>query len=222
MNIENYPEKTIISFPFPMTCISSALLGGGIRKNVSTVINLTIPSNLKIPADSMSNYCEEVLCYLACVPDKSIALLTSVPQIYAGLSKSGECFTTVGLGNACKLIPDLVWDETDDKMVSYSPGTINCVIALNYNLSPSALVDGYGIAKIAIAEFVRSWSLFMGFPDFVGTPTDCVVLACLESGPELKFAGLGTKIAAEIVTMINEAMTQAVLHKYPDFKRVDL
>ena len=222
MNIENYPEKTIISFPFPMTCISSAPFGGGIRKDVRTIANLTIPRNLKIPADGMPSYCEEVLGYLDCVVDKSIALLTAVPQIYFGQSKSGKCFATVGLGNACKIIPDNVWDEASEKMILYSPGTINCVVELNCNLSSSALVDAHGIAKIAIAEFVRGWSAFMNLPAYVGTPTDCVVLACLQSGPEMKFAGLGTKIGADIVTMVNEAMTEAVLHKYPDFEITDL
>lgn len=220
MKLQKKQDETIVSFCEPMTSISSAILGGGIRRNITSVANITISKDLNVPASLMFDYCESVLDLAGVDSKNTVALLTSVPQIYLGQSACGKCLVTAGLGNACPLIPENVWDEKRDEMMVYRPGTINCILVLSDSLSQSALVEAYGMVKVAISEVVRFWSLCRGDYVYVGTPTDCTALFCPQNGPKIKFAGLGTKIGADIVTSVVDAMTNAIRHRYPDFKNL--
>jgi adenosylcobinamide amidohydrolase len=168
----------------------------------------------------MPDYCERVLGLQGEDSKKTVALLTSVPQMYLGQSACGKCLVTAGLGNASPLIPETVWDEKKDEMIVYSPGTINCILVLSDSLTQGALVEAYGMAKIAISEVVRFWSLCRGASVCVGTPTDCTALLCPQNGPKIKFAGLGTKVGADVATLVVDAMTNAIRHRYPDFKHL--
>ncbi len=222
MNIETRPDKTFISFSKQMTCISSAIFGGGIKKNILTVANVTIPTDLNVPVALMPDYCRKTISLSGYHPRSSVVLLTAVPQIYLGYSKCHRCLVTAGLSNVRPLIPKGiwkdVWDEKTGKFTPYSPGTINCIICLNDNLSSSALVEGYGIAKMTIAEVVKDWCKQNNKIPCVGTQTDCTALLCPQNGPQLKFASLGTKISADISVMVRDATINAISHKYPNYR----
>jgi adenosylcobinamide amidohydrolase len=221
MNIENQPNKTFFSFSKPMCCISSAIFGGGIKNNVRTIANITVPTDLNVPVELMPDYCRKNLRLFGYKPKKSVVLLTAVPQIYLGHSKCHRCFVTAGLGNVRPLIPDdkyrEVWDEKAGKFTHYSPGTINCIICLDDSLCPSALVEGYGIAKMTIAEIVKDWCQQNHKSPCVGTQTDCTALLCPMTGPQLKFASLGTRMGTDISVMVREATINTISHKYPSF-----
>lgn len=211
-------NQTVLRFPEPMVCISSAILGGGIKDNVRTVANATLSQDDYVPIDSMGDFCRDIISSCGFSADEAVVLLTSVPQKFLGQSDDGRCIATVGLGNACPLIPDLVWNEEGNKFQRYIPGTINCVITLNESLSPSALVEGYGVAKMAIAEIIGVWSSYRGINACFGTPTDCTAILSPQNGRQMKFAGLSTKIGSDIVRLTREAVIDAITYKYEDFR----
>ena len=217
MKLETEATKTFILFSKPMTCISSAIFGGGIKTNVSTIANITIPKDLEVSVDLMPDYCRKTLSLARQQVKTSVVLLTAVPQTYLGYSKCQKCFVTAGLGNVSPLNPEKVWDEKSNSIVSYLPGTINCIIVLDDSLTPSALIEGYGIAKMTIAEVIKEWCAAKKLPPGVGTTTDCTALLCPKNGPKLRFAGLGTKVGSDISTMAREATVNAISHKYPNW-----
>ena len=219
MKIEKSDHVTMINFSNPMMCISSAILGGGINKNVISVANVTLSTDRYVPVSFMPDYCREIIKSFKCNPDSSVALLTSVPQKYLGQSADGKCIITAGLGNACELGPHRVWDEKNDEMIDYLPGTINCILVLDDCLSSSALVEIYGIVKLAIAEIVSIWSTYTGHMSFVGTPTDCVAVLCPNREQvDLHFTGIGTKIGADTVYLVRDALVNAISHRYAGFE----
>ncbi len=201
-----------------MTCLSSAIFGGGLKKNVRSIANVTLPKDLNVAVEQMPDYSRTTLEKIGHSGTSGIVLLTTVPQQYLGLSRNGRCLVTAGLGNACSLIPDNIWDEKKERELAYAPGTINCILVLEDSLEDSALVEGYGLAKMTIMEILQKWSIFQRRPACVGTPTDCLALLCPQQGLRLKFAGLGTKVGADIVQMVREATTNALKHRYPDFR----
>lgn len=203
-----------------MKSISSAILGGGIKRDVLCIANATIPQDINVSVNLMPRYSSKIVADSGYPTSKSVVLLTSVPQKYIGVSDNGRCVATAGLGNACPLVPEMVWDESTNGLIKYSPGTINCIVVLDECLSSAAVVEGYGIAKLAIAEIISSWSRYVGMPSCVGTPTDCVALLCPKHARINKFAGVGTKIGADIVCMVREALLNSISHRYPEFKFV--
>jgi len=218
MKIKKYEDKTLIAFSRPMKCISSAIWGGGMRKDILCVANVTIPQNINIPVRSMPSYSRNIVINNGYSSGQSVVLMTSVPQKYIGISDDFKCIVTAGLGNACSLAPETVWDESINDIVIYSPGTINCIIVLDDCLSSSAMVEGYGIAKLAIAEIISSWSNYVGMSTCVGTPTDCVALLCPKDLRKNRFAGIGTKIGSDIVYSVRGALLNAIAYKYPGFE----
>ena len=218
MQITLKEDQTFISFSQPMKSIGSAIWGGGLKKDVLTVANITIPKNLNVPIEQMPNFCKETLTQNDYLAKNGVVLLTAVPQKYLGQSTNKRCFVTAGLGNVYPLIPKTIWDEKNNKTQIYTPGTINCILILDDCLNDQALVEGYGLAKIALAEIIREWSEYRNQAICVGTPTDCLTLLCPNSGPQLRFAGLGTKIGVNLVQIVREATNNALRHKYPDFK----
>jgi adenosylcobinamide amidohydrolase len=74
---------------------------------------------------------------------------------------------------------------------------------------------------VAIAEMVQKWSAHKRIPVCVGTPTDRIAVLCptnADDRPKLKFAGLGTKIGADLCRMVQAALTEAIQHKYAGFR----
>lgn len=219
MTIIKDEDKTLVTFSRPMKSISSAILGGGIKRDVLCIANVTIPQDINISVSSMPNYSRKIITKSGYFAKNSVVLLTSVPQKYIGISTNGKCITTAGLGNACPLVPEMVWDEGIDGLVRYSPGTINCIVALYDCLTTAAMVEGYGVIKMAIAEIISSWSSYVGMQSCVGTPTDCVALLCPKHSVRInKFAGIGTKIGADIVYAVRESLLSSINYRYPEFK----
>ena len=217
MNVIKKDNQTILRFPEPMFCISSAILGGGIRKKITTIANVTLSKDDYISIKSMKNFCKRSLTSNGYSSKDAVVLLTSVPQMFMGQSNDYSCVATVGLGNACCLDPEMVWNEEEEQFQRYNPGTINCILVLNNHLSYSAMIEGYGVAKMTIAEVIKAWSSYMGINSCVGTPTDCLAIVSASKGKKLNFAGLSTKIGSDIVVKVREAILDAIAYKYNDF-----
>ena len=204
---------TVIQFDQLMLAISSAIFGGGMRE-VDFVINYTLTERVEV--EEMSTFCWHLAGSLGCDPERTIVLLTAVSQMHGAWSEDRKCFMTVGLGNAVSLFPEYIFNEQESLVCT--PGTINSIHIVGEALTESALVEAYGVAKIAIADSLAKKSVgdANGHP-CVATRTDCSVVFCPAYGePPLQFAGSGTAIGQQIITSTQDAFDKAFKKKYPN------
>lgn len=211
MRIQSTPKATVVYFDDPMLCLSSAVFNGGIRQ-IQNVINFTLTSE-RPDFKEMPDFCSRICGRYDCNPKLTTILLTTVPQQYGGWSEKGSCFITAGLSTATPLFPEKVWDESQAR--GLVPGTINSISIVPKALSENALIEAYGLVKMAIAQGIITWSRLHGKNDCVGTPTDRSVVVCPLSDSPLHFAGLQTKVGVEIAKEVASALAKALIHKYP-------
>jgi adenosylcobinamide amidohydrolase len=197
-----------------MTCLSPAVYGGGIRQ-VRHVINYTLGDEW-ITYSNMPAACEAIAKRYDCDPRRTTVLLTAAWQSGCRWSSNKRTLATAGMGNAASLYPTETMEaaETADAV-----GTINTVHVIDQTLTENALIEAYGIVKMAIADALRrtgytSVAAADGGAAAAGTPTDRSAIICSQQYAPLHFAGLKTRIASQLATQTYEALTSALADKY--------
>ncbi len=205
---------TVINFSEPMLAISNAIWGGGI-KEVGSVINYTLGPDEQVELADMKNFCVKTAESLRCTPKNTVVLLTAVPQNFGEWSLYRKCFMTVGIGNAVSLYPEEIFNEKGS--LECTPGTINSIHILDKTLTRGALVEAYGVARVAIADCLAEKNVTDERGHIcVGTRTDCSVVLCPINGiPRLQFAGFGTAIGQRIIDETKDAFYEAFENRYP-------
>lgn len=213
--IEQTDYLTVIRLENPMLCLSSAIFGGGLRL-IKNIINCTLFNQHPEFPEEMLDFCRSLSSELNCCPNSTAILLTAVPQKYGLWSEPKNCFVTAGLSNAVPLFPK---KEKPREELVFSPGTINTVNLIPKALSETALIEVFGLVKIAIASVVSRWSFFFckETAACVGTPTDCSLVACPFSENQLPFAGLNTEIGIETARNVSDTLSSVLSLKYPSF-----
>ncbi len=216
-------ERTlIISFAKPRLTISSAVLGGGMRKT-RVIINHQVdeeasfkaqaPDRARIHADPQ-RYLARVITRLTGMRG-GIGLMTAVDlrQLVLKRVQSGplwiEGFFTVGITNAVR-----VGEPVDDRLSSKHTnalGTINMILITNASLPPSALVGAIGVATesktaVMLERSIKSWT---GRQGATGTGTDSVVFVS-GSGPRLRFSGTHTKLGELIGRVVRAGVERGL------------
>lgn len=210
-------NASIIRLKKSMIAISSAILNGGIRNNITAVINYTLGEEF-VEYETMEDFCRNVANQHDCDPDATIVLLTSVPQRYGEWSKDGACFITAGLSNAKTLFPPP--SEIRDER-KYRPDTINSISLLDESLTENALIECYGMVKLAIFTEMIMWSKETRQDQTrVGTPTDCAVVLCHDGKSPLHFGGLCTKVGVSAAKSTRDSFRKAIRHKYESLRSV--
>jgi adenosylcobinamide amidohydrolase len=109
---------------------------------------------------------------------------------------------TVGLGNALR---------AGDPPLPAKVGTINVLCRLSMPLSDAALLEALALAAeartLAVLE-CRYPSVVSELPAS-GTGTDCIVIACPNSGAPGAYAGKHTEVGAALGACVHEATRRA-------------
>lgn len=201
----------IIEFPLDApTAASWAVYGGGICFP-KAIVNHTIPKGVWV--DDPYCYAESVVQKHTLPREKTIVLLTAVPQDFVGYSHQFyadnhevEAFATVGLGNA------LAAGDEGRHINYYVAGTINIIVLVHAKLSAEALLQSMSIATEAKSLYLFDQGIKSTQSDkqATGTGTDCVVVASLCQGAAVTYAGKHSKMGELIAHATIEAMDKSL------------
>lgn len=145
----------------------------------------------------------------------SVQMMTarSVAKFNIAHGRCGEtiaqCLATVGLGNAGRAGAH----RQGDAAVSYRPGTINLLAAVNQPLSDAAFIEAISIAASARTAAIMDLQIAVQGGTATGTGTDCIVIAAPQPAddPAHAYAGLHTDIGAALGEAVYQAVHQAGL-----------
>lgn len=171
----------------PLTTLSSGVIGGGFGSH-QAILNLHVDKNYRnsnpeldlIKAASEAGFQESF-----------IGLMTAVflDQSQVSIQKSPDCslaaVVTAGIGN--------ISSPGYTKPVDPEPGTINIILIFDRMLSPAAMVNAVITATEVKTDLIIKSGLTL--PDgqpATGTSTDAVVIASLQLGDPIPYAGPAT------------------------------
>lgn len=200
-------EKTLLlTFPKPRLVISSAVLGGGIRRTqvvVNHQVNHVLPGQLsqveqKKIYENPKHYLRQVIKQLT-GRTSGVGLMTAVDlrHLLQKRITSGplwvEGFFTVGITNAVCVGKPIPKKRLSSKIGEV--GTINMILMTNASLGPGALVGAIGVATESKAAVMLEHSIdcWIGQKGATGTGTDSIVFVSGD-GPPLSYSGTHTKI----------------------------
>ncbi|RFU67945.1 adenosylcobinamide amidohydrolase [Bacillus sp. V59.32b] len=192
--------------PMPLRTLSSGVTGAGFSWH-HTFINRHVDQNY-----DCSDHIQEMKEYLLTrgfVPEETVGMMTAVNlhdvvyRFYQEEDISVFIVVTAGTGNAV--------DATSNKRISYkqTTGTINTWIFINGRLSEAAFVQSMVTATEAKVKAL----LDFGIKDPVtgtyatGTSTDSILIASIQQGTEVQYAGTITPLGNLISKGIYECMT---------------
>ena len=185
---ERWDHHLLIDLGERRECLSSAVLGGGLRRS-RYIVNRSVPNgwNAADPVADMKTY----LRGLGLEPNDCTGLLTSVP-----LSELQQCrvhrdawqveaFVTAGVGNAAAAGTNIYTGNT--------PGTINLILVVWGCLSPAALVGAVQSATEAKTAALYAAGVTTAAGErATGTTTDTVTVVNAAPEPRSVYAGLAT------------------------------
>jgi adenosylcobinamide amidohydrolase len=212
--VEQTDHATVLHLAEDMTCLSPAVYGGGIRQ-VRHVINYTLGDEW-ITYANMPAACEAIAKRHNCDPRRTTVLLTAAWQSGCRWSADAQTMATAGIGNAASLYAT---HHIEAAEAADAVGTINTVHVLDQTLTENALIEAYGIVKMAIADVLRRTGCTSvdeadGGMVAAGTPTDRSAIVCSQRHAPLHFAGLKTRVGVQLATQTNEALSSALTDKY--------
>lgn len=186
ISLDITPQVVRISSLEPLTCLSSAVVGGGYTR-AQEIINLHVDKNYDgpNPAQDLNRYAVQ-----AGIEKPYLGLMTAVfPQEaeWLTLSKNDmhvSAVITAGVNNATAA--GLEEPVTRPRQA----GTINIILISSTRLSPPAMVNAVMTATEAKSAVLGELGIqTSAHNQATGTSTDAVVMACLDRGPTLSYAG---------------------------------
>lgn len=197
-------------FPSPRA-ISWAVYGGGISVP-RYVVNHTIAKNTWV--EDSRTYAKSVASKLLLPADKTIVMMTSVKQRFAGYAEcwhgglSVQTFATVGLGNSLA--------AGDPASGSSQPGTINLIVPVAATLTDEALIECVAIATEAKLAFLFEHDIksVISKRPATGTGTDCITIVSLGIGEKLSYAGKHTKLGELVGRAVASAMDDSLRKRF--------
>ncbi len=217
VRLERQANASIISAAEPLACCTWAPHQPKRNGLVEAIVNRTLGENEFIDSHNLPLFCRQNLESLGLNADRSIMLLTRVSQAAlrhervenqdTGLAI--DVFCTAGLGNAVAPGDPTLFDEENEepKLV---PGTINMVVLVNRNLSPSALLELTQVVTMAKCQALYGLGRksYLSERIALGTGTDCTVLAGRARGRQLCYGSMIVKLG-ELTARAAEAAVYA-------------
>jgi adenosylcobinamide hydrolase len=192
----------------PLTVLSSAVVGGGLG-STRHVVNMHVDKDYNgvSPEDDLAAFAG------SCgVGGAFVGLMTAAYTEHACVeaeSRDGvsvAAVLSVGLSNTSNagITPPL----------APAPGTINAILLVDAALTPSAMVNAVITATEAKTMVLAEWDVRTPDGDPAsGTSTDSVVVACVQGGTGLSYAGPATTVGWLIARTVRAAITRLCREK---------
>jgi adenosylcobinamide amidohydrolase len=193
----------------PLRTLNSSIWGGGFGYN-RNLINRQVHKSYTCenPPAEMRDFLDRAQF----ASDDSVGMLTAAWVDHAGhcemsLGELHVCsWVTVGLGNPARAGVSLDVDQL-------YPGTINCIVLIDGQLSDSAMVNAVITVTEAKTAVLQELNVTVGTggPIATGTSTDAVLIAATDRGRSYSYAGTATRVGYLIGKTVYEAGMQASL-----------
>ncbi|MDQ3317449.1 MAG: adenosylcobinamide amidohydrolase [Actinomycetota bacterium] len=206
MRTELRGEVLVVELDAPYRCLSSAVLGGGLRE-VRSWVNAQVPPGYA--RTDPETHLAEIARRLR-VPPPVVGMLTAaLVADYAEAARgSARAIATVGLRDPLA--------AASVKVTHAGPpdaGTINVFVLVEVPLTDAALVGAASTAVEAKAQAlatagVKGGGGSMGPMAATGTATDSLCVACPggPSGSRVRFAGPATRVGADLARAVHDAV----------------
>lgn len=218
LKIEVSEEAIVIRSERGFKILSSAPINGGLRTSNKIV-------NIRIPLDFYENPFEFLKIKENHVRD-SVCLMTGADVSKASIIEESRsdlkvlAIATAGTSNATSI--------TDGGCMELL-GTINIIVIVNRSMTESCMVNAIATITEAKCKALSSLDLRskISGEQATGTSSDAVVIASLNEGAPLEYAGsateLGWLIASSVERAVREAVTShdGVLPSRPLLKRLE-
>lgn len=196
---------------------------GPFSQSVHAIVNATQGRDEYVEADFAVDYCHDRLAEFGLEPERSVVLMTAVPQTYlqheiVEFETTGlrvEVFCTAGMGNAVAPGDQALYDE-DLEPINQAPGTINIIVVVNRALTDTAMLELIQVATMAKCQALFTLGQESRLSDRIalGTGTDCIALAGLAHAQQvLRFGGLSTKLGEAVSRAVSATVSAAVMHQ---------
>jgi adenosylcobinamide hydrolase len=194
----------VVPFGVPRTCLSSAVLGGGLRE-ASAWLNLTVPHDYA--RTDPSAHLAEVAAAQGVRPGDVVGMLTAA-DVRDAVTREHEvarAVVTVGVGHA------LAAAGRRPRRVG-RVGTINLLVLVDAPLDDAALVAAAQTVTEAKAQALADAGVRARNHDgpATGTATDSLCIAALPGGG-VPFAGPATSVGAAIAVAVHGAVLEGAL-----------
>lgn len=217
--LNSTPGQSLICLDRPMSCLSWAPHNGGRRSAVTHLLNRTLPKNDLRSLSSLRADLRRDLTVSGLNPNNVVAMLTTVPQDYLGLSShagsKGFVVTTactVGLGNALAPGEHAAHDE-ESGSEAHPTGTINLIVLVNRGLDESTALELSNTVSLAKASVMAELGLISRRNGRLklATGTDCNAICWLpDHRISLQYAGLHTRLAELTANAVRSAMLKSL------------
>lgn len=185
ITLERLPDLFLVRSEQPLALIATAPIGAEHRA-VRSLLNITVPSDFGA-CDTPETVSDRVVAAVG-VDRPYAAMLTAVPMDRAVVVAERDewrrvlVIATVGVGNATR--------PGEERWPGYRPGTINLMVVVDANLSPTALHECLTVATEAKALTIYEAGVVTrtGAPA-TGTSTDAVIVAATQRGATERYAG---------------------------------
>lgn len=182
-------EALVVRSAVPLLAVSSSLMGGGVV-STQNIINMHVNKGYHsaTPADDLLALAQR---YGIIEPFQGFMTAVYMNQLQSVTLREGDltltALVTAGVTNATSAGESLP--------AVLTPSTINIILLIDANLTPSALVNA--VITVSEAKTASLMSHNVRTPEGLpatGTSTDAVCIACTGRGPVLPYAGSATVV----------------------------
>ncbi|MGC9445311.1 MAG: phosphatidylglycerophosphatase A [Candidatus Methanospirareceae archaeon] len=195
MEIERTEKYIVIHGDFRV--LSSACYNGGSAR-AQAIVNATVDNHF---AGEAAQFFDSLAATLQLQKEATVGMMTAVEMQHARIREQGAVtvIITAGIG----------------KPPSQSDSTVNSILLVDKNLSPSAMANLIIVATEAkTAAFYDLDVRYKSGELFTGDYTDAVVVACYgqETEPEEQFAGRATDLGKTVYELVTVGVKEALFN----------
>ena len=218
---EGNQDSTIFKISGENHILSCAFWNGGYMENVRSVVNHTVCKSFLGDSADYHRYIIEKVVEPNLLPERSVVMLTSVPQQNMAHGFCEDylpiwCFATAGTGNSVSVGEPTAWCEKQEF------GTVNTLVAVDAAMTASALANLFMLATEAKTKVFHDLRIMSAnFAELAtGTGTDCITVISRKPVDKntFQFAGSHTKLGGHAGRLVAETLKDAIL-KHWEYKR---
>lgn len=212
-------DTVVVEFRGARDVVSSSVINGGYRKDLSAVLNNHYPGDQPMTVDAYINSMNNLVKRFGYDPLKVSPMGTGVPMknVVIKTEKYKELIVTAIVtagaeGNPGRVGDKAFYDSLENKEMP-KPGTINIILHMNADMPPGvltrAIVTATEAKTAALQELILGSRYSQGLA--TGTGTDQIIVI---SNPQAKFSigdtGIHTKPGELIGRVVKDAVKEAL------------
>ena len=211
---EGNQDSTIFKISGENHVLSCAFWNGGYQENAKSVVNHTVAPAFAGDSAGYHQYIIEKVIEPNLLPERSVVMLTSVPQrnMARGFCKDYapmQCWVTAGTGNAVSVGEPAGWCEKQEF------GTVNILVAVDAAMTSSALANLFMLAAEAKTKVFHALGIMSANSEewATGTGTDCITVVARKPTTKdtFQFAGSHTKLGEHVGRLVAKTLKDAIL-----------